>query len=139
MWFYVSRIIAYIAISILAGVFNLIFKFPWIMIVLIYTIPKIVLFLLVALDISDQPRSKNVVIDFDKAFKFYYISKHKYNSTYLLKLRYINATDDTLYNLYFKSLIDYIKYWILVMNRQSHSDETVYENYIEEMKKDVDR
>lgn len=139
MWFYVSRIIAYVAISLLAGVFDSKFKFHWIMLVMIYTIPKIALFLLVVLDISDQPRYKNVVINFDKALKFYYISKHKYNSTYLLKLRYINATDDTAYNLYFKSLIDYIRYWILVMNSQSHSDETVYENYIEAVKKDVDK
>lgn len=95
MWFYVSRIIAYVAISLLAGVFDSKFKFHWVMLVMIYTIPKIALFLLVVLDISDQPRYKNVVINFDKALKFYYISKHKYNSTYLLKLRYINATDDT--------------------------------------------
>lgn len=139
MWFYVSRIIAYIVVSALAGVVNWIFEFPWIMLVLIYIVPKIVIFLLVAFDISDQPKFvNNVVIDFDKAFKFYHISKYKYNYDYLLKLRYLGK-DDTCHNLYFKSLTGYIRYWILVMNKKSRTDETVYEEYVEEVQKDVDK
>lgn len=139
MSFYVVRIIMYAILAIGCIIISIITNAVWPIIPLVFLAIKIVLFWLVCSDMKLLDTFSNVIVlQYKKFIKFYEISPDKYTGSDIFSAKYY-GDDDKDYYVYFKSLIDYIKYWYLYLNIRNGVTSKALERYTNLVREDLDK